>query len=183
MSIAQPAIQSLPPKGRHHVSGISEQEDPPLREGLRQCGMESIHHLTNNLEMRRAASLQNQRGNGFFLEQILFCLAREKHKFPSSTVIGIRNSHCGPMRITEEFDYGRGFLVGNTIDHQPFLWERCAFHWNVESATDSTFASIARETLEAIQEDCFNFRLIKRGDGWMSIQFVCWCYFRQQAPP
>src|SRR5205823_11672994 len=77
-------------------------------------------------------------------------LAREKHKFPSSTVIGIRNSHRGPVRITEEFDYGRGFLVGNTIDHQPFLWERCAFHWNVESATDSTFASIAGQQVGAL---------------------------------
>src|SRR5436305_275097 len=104
--------------------------------------MECIHYLTNNLQMRRAARLLDQRGNALFLEQFLFCFAGEEHKFPSSTVIGIWNSHSRSAWITEKFDYARGFLVGHTVDHQPFLWKRCAFHWNVESATNSTFASI-----------------------------------------
>ena len=104
--------------------------------------------MANNLQGRRgegAVGLLDEGSDDFFVEQVLFVLTGEEHKFPTSAVVGRRNGDGWAMWITEELDDRGGLLIGKAVDDEPFLGKGCAMHGNVEEVADGAAASITGE--------------------------------------
>src|SRR5271157_3981084 len=115
--------------------------------------MKGIDASTCNLWIARSSNLLNKGAYFLITQQILYFLARKEHEFPPARGMRSRDSDRRTVWITEKGSNGRGIIVIDGVNHQPFLCEGRAVHGNTELAPDATFCAVTGKQVRAFK--CF----------------------------